>query len=226
MLPVSPSESRRRLDGLCGPLLVAAIATSMTASPAIAQQSEPTNWPLAESPGAAGVGFGLGIDFRWENLDSLLNAADTTTVTRRDGCENVTQVVPGDPALNNRKFDYRFEARTAGGQVPVALPRFSLGSGVSVYPSLVLEAAVTDVTFDFRDRTGRRTAPRSPAGGRATGWGWRPSPPSAGAAAGSSAPAIATAASPAWTSNARRRSVVAQPGAGEVPSRSLTTGSA
>ena len=54
------------------------------ASPAVAQPTEPSAWSLAESPGVGGFGFGLGIDFRWEDLDSLLNAADTTTVTTRD----------------------------------------------------------------------------------------------------------------------------------------------
>jgi len=155
VLPVSqPEPFRRRLNAVCEPLLVAAAALTALASPAAAQPGLPPGWSLAESPGVGGFGFGLGIDFRWEDLDSLLNAADTTTVTRRDAQGNVsTQVVPGDPALNNRKFDYRFEVKSAGGQAPVALPRFSLGRGVSVYPSLVVEAGLTEVTFDFHDRT-------------------------------------------------------------------------
>ena len=155
MLLVSqPELFRCQLNAVCELLLVAAAALTALASPATAQPGLPPGWSLAESPGVGGFGFGLGIDFRWEDLDSLLNAADTTTVTTHNPNGNVvTQVVPSDPALNNRKFDYRFEVKSAGGQVPVALPRFSLGRGVTVYPSLVVEAGLTEVTFDFHDWT-------------------------------------------------------------------------
>jgi hypothetical protein len=133
---------------------------------------EAPDWQLVESPGAAGFGFGLGIDLGWEELDSLATAAATTTVTTRDANgREVTQVIPGDPALTNRKFDFRFEVETAGGQAPIALPRFSLGRAVTVFPSLVIEAAVTDVTFHFDDRTNPEDSTSVTARGTSYGLG-------------------------------------------------------
>jgi len=124
------------------------------AAPAAAQPAEPPPWWLAESPGASGARFGLGLDYRFEDLDSLLAAALTATVTLRDPeGGSSTQVIPGDPGLNNRKFDYEVEVRSWGGQAPIALPQLGLGGRMTLFPSLVIEAATTEITFDFRDRT-------------------------------------------------------------------------
>lgn len=140
------------------------------AAPAAAQPAEPPPWWLAESPGASGARFGLGLDFRLDDLDSLLNAALTATVTLRDPeGGSSTQVIPGDPTLNNRKFDYEVEVRSWGAQAPIALPRMPLGGGMTLFPSLVVEAAWTEVTFDFRDRTEPELS--TAIAGRGVSWG-------------------------------------------------------
>ncbi len=134
-------------------LLLAGWGLGVLAAPAAAQPVEPPRW-LAESPGASGAGFSLGLDFHFDDLDSLLNTSAFTAVTLFDGAGGrFTQVIPGDPGLNNRKFDYRFERRSWGAQGPIAFPRVTLGGGMTLLPSLVVEAAMTEVTFDFRDRT-------------------------------------------------------------------------
>jgi len=146
---------RRRGSPLRWPpaLLLAACGLGALAAPAAAQPVEPPRW-LAESPGAGGAGFSLGLDFHFDDLDSLLNTSASTTVTLFDGAGGrFTQVIPGDPGLNNRKFDYRFKRRSWGAQGPIALPPVTLGGGMTLLPSLVVEAATTEVTFDFRDRT-------------------------------------------------------------------------
>jgi hypothetical protein len=142
-------SSRFRPAALLAGCLLAALAV-----PAAAQPVAPPGWWLAESPGTSGARFGLGVDYLFEDVDSLLNTSFTETVTLRGPqAGGPPQVIPGDPALNNRKFDYGFEVRSWGVQAPIALRRLRLGGGATLYPSLVLEVATTEATFDFHDRS-------------------------------------------------------------------------
>lgn len=109
----------------------------------------------AQAARLPGSRFGLGLDLWAEGLDGFENTWAETTVTQPDANGTVTTtVIPGDPALNNRKFDYRWELRTFGAQVPVALPDFPFGRLGRLYPRLTLEAARVEATFEVLDRTG------------------------------------------------------------------------
>lgn len=109
----------------------------------------------AETFRLPGSRFGLGVDLWAEGLDSFQNTWAETLITQTDANGTVTtRVIPGDPGLNNRKFDYRWELRSFGAQVPVALPDFSLGRIGRLYPRFTLEAARVEATLEVLDRTG------------------------------------------------------------------------
>ena len=164
------SPWRQRPAALLAACAVAAWMLVSAVAPAAAQPGEPPGWWLAESPGTSGARFGLGVDYLFDDLDSLLNAASTQTVTLIDpqGGRS-TQVIPGDPGLNNRKSDYEVEVESWGIQAPIALPRLRFGRRMTLFPSLVAEVTTTEVTFDFRDRTvaGDSTS----ISGRGVSWG-------------------------------------------------------
>lgn len=127
---------------------------SLTAAlPAAAQPPEPAVPPWSvESPDSLGARFGLGFDLLLDRLDDLEAAAGRQTVTVRgpEGGEETT-VVPFDPRLDDRKHGRDWEERSVGVQVPIALPRLPLGRGLSIEPSLVLEAAAVDGRFTVAD---------------------------------------------------------------------------
>jgi hypothetical protein len=105
-----------------------------------------------ESPGAAGAPFGIGIDFASERSTGLRITSADSVVTLRDLARGTTETtsLPGDPSLLNRKFAIRVRSTGEGAQVPIALPRLRLG-GVSLFPTLILQAASTRVAVDFAD---------------------------------------------------------------------------
>lgn len=117
--------------------------------------------PGVESPAAAGAGFGLGLDLLTEAEDGLETAASRTLVTLRnpDGSEE-TFVRPGDPELEDRKFDKDVTIRGLGLQVPVGLPSFRLGPAVAIYPAAVLEASLVETEVEIVPLTegGSRTS--------------------------------------------------------------------
>jgi hypothetical protein len=107
----------------------------------------------AEAPGAAGVPLGLGLDALSERQGSLTIDSAQTIVTSQDLARGttLTEVLEGDPALLNRKFSIRWKASGFGAQLPLALPRLALGEGLSITPTLVVQAAGSDVELDFID---------------------------------------------------------------------------
>jgi hypothetical protein len=107
----------------------------------------------AEAPGAAGVPLGLGLDALSERQGSLTIDSAQTIVTSQDLARGTTliEVLEGDPALLNRKFSIRWKASGFGAQLPLALPRLALGEGLSITPTLVVQAAGSDVELDFID---------------------------------------------------------------------------
>ncbi len=127
-------------------------AARAAAEPAAGASADPP-WS-AEAPGAAGSAFGLGLDAPWEEQKSLTIDSVRTTVTTRDLARGIssTQVMDGDPALLNRKFTIGWRQSAIGVQVPIALPRLSLGTGLAITPTLVFQAAGTDFDIDFHDR--------------------------------------------------------------------------
>lgn len=115
------------------------ILLGLTAPMAAEAQETAAPWAV-ESPGAAGARFGLGLDAFFERQESL--RATGAELTFR----SETQEIAPDPL--NRDFDFRVDLRAAGLQLPVALPRLGV-----IHPTLVLQAAMADVTFDFLDQT-------------------------------------------------------------------------
>ena len=122
------------------------------ASAAAADSDSPPPWS-AEAPGAAGAPLGLGLDAPFERQGSLTIDSARTTVTTQDLARGTTtiQVLDTDPGLLNRKFAIRWKTASFGAQLPFALPRFSFGEGLSITPTLVLQAAGSDVGLDFID---------------------------------------------------------------------------
>jgi len=108
----------------------------------------PPPWAI-ESPRAAGATFGLGLDALFEHQESLDIASIRTTVTTRDsgGHESSTEI-PGDPALLNRKFDFRSELEGEGSQGSIALPTF----GLPIHPTFHWQALSANLRLDFLDR--------------------------------------------------------------------------
>jgi hypothetical protein len=140
-------ETNRMRAALAASLLLAAPL------PAAAQPAEPAAAPWSvESPGSLGARFGLGFDLLLDRFDDIEAVAGRQTVTVRgaDGGEETT-VVPFDPRLDDRKHGRDWEERSVGVQVPIALPRLPLGRGLSIEPSLVLEAAAVDGRFTVHD---------------------------------------------------------------------------
>lgn len=125
-----------------------ASTASQAPDPAEALFSPPP--PGAENPAAGGFGFGLGLDLLSDEQDGLGTAASSTTVTLRnpDGSEQ-TFVRPGDPELEDRKFGKEISFRGLGIQAPVAIPSFSLGPAVAVYPAIVLEASLVETEVEI-----------------------------------------------------------------------------
>lgn len=108
-----------------------------------------------EAPGAAGSRFGLGLDVFFERQESLRITSLEETIRTRDLSSGLVVEGPrqGDPSLLNRKFDYLFEMEGVGFELPIALPELSLPGALRLYPTLFIQAATADVTFDFLDRT-------------------------------------------------------------------------
>lgn len=107
-----------------------------------------------ESPAAAGARFGLGLDYLFEHQESLRIDSQRTVVslpTENGG--TLDDIVDGDPDLLNRKFDFEWELKGPGVQVPLALSRFRLTDLIRVFPTLTLEAASVDVTLDSVSKT-------------------------------------------------------------------------
>jgi hypothetical protein len=152
------------LDDLASALAFAGLLLAPTAAAAGAEQpslgappsaSGTPPWS-AEAPGAAGTAgapLGLGLDALSERQGSLTIDSAQTLVTTQDLARGttLTQILDGDPGLLNRKFSIRWKASGFGAQVPLALPRFALGEGLSITPTLVLQAAGSDVELDFID---------------------------------------------------------------------------
>lgn len=114
------------------------------------REARPPRRPGARSPTTGGFGIGLGLDLLFDHQSGLGTAASRTTVTLRDphGDER-TFVRPGDPELEDRKFDKGVTFRGLGLQAPVALPSFSLGPAVAVYPAVVLEASLVETEIEI-----------------------------------------------------------------------------
>lgn len=133
---------------------VAVVALSLlslfgSALPGLAQTAQTA--PARRSP----VAFGLGPLYFHDWQGSLRNTFAETVVTVRDldrGGASTTRI-PGDPALNNRKFDLDFEIGGPGVLLPLTLPVLGRGPGFSLSPTLALEVARADFTFTFHDRT-------------------------------------------------------------------------
>lgn len=126
----------------------------VTASSGSGEASEPQSPPGAESPQSAGARFSLGIDLLSDRRGDLEELSGSTSLTLRDADGGTQRLdLPGDPELDNRKFDRHFDGRGFGLELPVALPRFHLAGSVTVFPSIVLELAVLDVDVDFVGRT-------------------------------------------------------------------------
>lgn len=134
----------------------AALAASLlltTALPAAGQRPDPAAAPWGvEAPGSLGARFGLGVDLLLDRLDDLEATAGRQTVTfRGPGGGEETTVVPFDPRLDDRKHGRDWEERSVGFQVPIALPPLRFGRGLSIEPSLVIEAAAVDGRFTVDD---------------------------------------------------------------------------
>jgi len=144
MSPPSPA-SRGLRRGWTAVALLAILATARRSS------AEPPPWTV-ESPGGAGAPVVVGLDGLYDDVDRLTIRSAKTTVTLRDPEGGISvQRIDGDPALLNRKFKVGWSLTGVGGQIPLALPHFDLGGAVSVYPSLVLQAASVQTTLSTRD---------------------------------------------------------------------------
>jgi hypothetical protein len=108
---------------------------------------------IATGSGAAGAPLTVGLDVVSGQDAGLRISSQSSVVTVRDLAAGTTEtsIVPGDPALLNRKFSIRIRSTGEGGQLPIALPRIALG-GVAIFPTLILQAASTDLSLDFTDR--------------------------------------------------------------------------
>jgi hypothetical protein len=147
---------------ISGPTISCALGLLGLLAPPVslrAQTPEPGAAPpwSVESPGAAGAPFVLGLDVASGRTDGLRISSQASVVTLRDLTTGTseTTAIPGDPSLLNRKFSIRIRATGEGAQTPIALPRIPVAAGVSLFPTLVVQAASTDLALDFIDKPER-----------------------------------------------------------------------
>ncbi|HEY6320195.1 MAG TPA: hypothetical protein VJA16_01415 [Thermoanaerobaculia bacterium] len=140
---------------IAAPALTLALGLLMAVPCLRAQEADAGAVPpwSAESPGAAGAPVAVGLDVVSGREDSLSISSQASVVTLRDLATGRTETtaIPGDPSLLNRKFSIRVRSTGEGAQVPVALPPIPL-PGLRIFPTLILQAASTDLSLDFADK--------------------------------------------------------------------------
>lgn len=132
-----------------------------------------TDKPWAvENPAGAEARFGLGLGFYAERQEGLkITFQRTTTELSIPGQGTVTTVVPGDPALLNRKFDLGWRLQGPVLQMPFALPTLRFGGGRDLYSALVLEVTRAEIDLDIGDRSAPDTT-NSRTGNELMGGAW------------------------------------------------------
>ncbi len=140
---------------IAAPTLTLALGLLMAAPCLRAQEADAGAVPpwAVESPGAAGAPVAVGLDVVSGREDGLLISSQASVVTLRDPATGRTETtaIPGDPSLLNRKFSIRVRSTGEGAQMPVALPPIPL-PGLRIFPTLILQAASTDLSLDFADK--------------------------------------------------------------------------